>query len=98
MERAVAAPPNPDWEKSTACKAELLEGALPDRSHKAVSPESIRPQGLFKAEVIRRFKEPRQYHQVCSGHAASFERKQLGASFSGIQDVECLQWLLYIPL
>ena len=25
MERAVAAPPNPDWEKSTGGKAELLE-------------------------------------------------------------------------
>src|SRR5215469_2941607 len=81
MERAVAAPPNPDWEKSTAGKAELLERALLDRGHKAVSPESIRPQGLSKAEVIRRFKEARQDHQVCSGH---------GASFSGIQDFECL--------
>jgi len=90
MERAVAAPPNPDWEKSTAGKAELLERALLDRGHKAVSPESIRPQGLSKAEVIRRFKEARQDHQVCSGHAASFERTQLGASFSGIQDFECL--------
>src|SRR5215469_8917913 len=59
MERAVAAPPDPDWEKSTAGKAELLERALLDRSHKALSPESIRPQGLSKAEVIRRFKEAR---------------------------------------
>src|SRR5499427_184353 len=59
MELAVAAPPNPDWEKSTAGKAKLLERALLDRSHKAVSPESIRPQGLSKAEVIRRFKEAR---------------------------------------
>src|SRR5262249_30099907 len=53
MERAVAAPQNPDWEKSTAGKAERLEWALLDRSHKAVSPESIRPHGLSKAEVIR---------------------------------------------
>src|SRR5262249_21115154 len=52
MERAVAAPQNPDWEKSTAGKAELLQRILLDRSHKAVSPESIRPQGLSKAEVI----------------------------------------------
>ena len=64
MERAVAAPPNPDWEKSTAGKAELLERALLDRSHKAVSPESIRPQGLSKAEVIRRFTEARYLPRV----------------------------------
>src|SRR5215469_7837526 len=57
MERAVAAPPNPDGEKSTAGKTELLERALLDRRHKAVSPESIRPKGLSQAEVIRRFKE-----------------------------------------
>ena len=48
MERALAALPTPDWEKSTAGKAALLERALLDRSHKAVSPESIRPQGLSK--------------------------------------------------
>src|SRR5215831_10397214 len=59
MERALAEPPHPDCEKSTASKAELLERALLDRSHKAVSLESIRPQGLSKAEVIRRFKEAR---------------------------------------
>src|SRR5215467_7153905 len=46
MERALAAPSNPDREKRTAGNAELLERALLDRSHKAVSPESIRPQGV----------------------------------------------------
>ena len=91
MDRAVAAPRNPDWEKSTAGRAELLERALLDRNHKAVSPESIRPQGLSKNRGDSQVQRgARKDHRVCSGHAASFERTQLGASFSDLQDFECL--------
>src|SRR5205809_1067772 len=59
MQRALAAPPNPDWEKKTAGKTEFLERVMVDRSHKAIAPEPIRPQGLSKDEVIRRYKEAR---------------------------------------
>jgi hypothetical protein len=53
VESALAAAPNPDWQKATAGKTELLERVMPDRSHKATAPESVQPQaGLSKAEVI----------------------------------------------
>ena len=93
MERAVAAPPNPDWEKSTAGRAELLERALLDRSHKAVSPESIRPQGLSKADVIRRFKEAR----ATTIKFVQDTRLPL-KEHNSEQTLNAYQWLLYIPL
>src|SRR5579872_3889144 len=44
VERALASPPNPDWEMKTRGKSEFLEKVLVDRSHKAQAPEAIQPQ------------------------------------------------------
>jgi len=99
MERAVAAPPNPDWEKSTAGKAELLERALLDRSHKAVSPDSIWPQGLSKAEVIRRFKEARaKTIKFVQDTRLSLKAHNSEHPFPVFNALNAYQWLLYIGL
>ena len=99
MERAVAAPPNPDWENSTAGKAELLERALLDRNLKAVSPESIRPQGLSKAEVIRRFKEARaKTIKFVQDTQLPLKEHNSDHPFPVFQTLNAYQWLLYIPL
>src|SRR5438132_13568417 len=50
VEKAIASAPNPEWEKKTAGKTELLERVMVDRSHKAQAPEAIRPQGLSQTE------------------------------------------------
>ena len=98
-ERAVAAPPNPDCEKSTAGKAELLERALLDRSHKAVSPESIRPQGLSKAEVIRRFKEARaKTIKFVQDTQLPLTEHHPEHPFPVFKTLNAYHWLLYIPL
>src|SRR5215470_1455531 len=99
MERAVAAPPNPDWEKSTAGKAELLERSLLDRSHKAVSPASIRPQGLSKAEVIRRFKEARaKTIKFVQDTRLPLNEHNSEHPFPVFNALNAYQWLLYIAL
>jgi len=99
MERAVAAPPNPDWEKSTAGKSELLERTLLDRTHKAVSPESIRPQGLSKAEVIRRFNEARaKTIKFAQDTQLPLKEHTFDHSFPVFKTLNAYQWLLYIPL
>lgn len=99
MERALAAPPNPDWEKSTAGGAKLLERVLLDRSHKAVSPESIRPQGLSKAEVIRRFKEARA-KTIEFVHDTQVPLKEHNSEhpFPVFKTLNAYEWLLYISL
>jgi len=97
MERALAASPNPDSEKSTAGKAELLERALLDRRHKAVSPESIRPQGLSK--VIRRFKEARaKTIKFVQDTQLPLEEHNSEHPFPVFKTLNAYQWLLYIPL
>ena len=99
MERAVAAPPNPDWENSTASKAELLERALLDRSHKAVSPESIRPQGLSKAEVIHRFKEARaKTIEFVQDTQLPLKEHNSEHPFPVFKTLNACKWLLYISL
>src|SRR5258708_24163781 len=59
MQAALDAAANPEWEKKTAAKTAFLERVMVDRSGKAVAPEQIRPRGLSKDEVIRRYKEAR---------------------------------------
>src|SRR5262250_2462088 len=99
MESAIAAPQNPDCEKSTAGKAELLERALPDRSHKAVSPESIRPQGLSKAEVIRRFKEARaKTIKFVQDTQLPLKEHNSEHPLPIFKTLNAYQWLFYIPL
>ena len=59
-ERALAAPPNPDWEAKTRGKTEFIEKVMVDRSHKAQAPEQIVPHGkLTHEEVIQRYKAGR---------------------------------------
>jgi len=99
MERAVAAPPNPDWEKSNAGKAELLERALLDRSYKAVSPQSIRPRGLSKTEVIRRFKEARaKTIKFVQDTQLPLKEHTSEHPFPVFKTLNAYQWLLYISL
>jgi hypothetical protein len=59
--KAMDNPADPDWEKKTAGKTELLERVLPDRSRKVQAPEPLNPGAvsLSKAEVLRRFREGR---------------------------------------
>ena len=100
MERALAAPANPDWEKATAGKTELLEHVMPDRSHKAVAPESLQPQpGLSKAEVIRRFNELRaKTIKFAQETQAPLKEHTWEHPFPIFKTLNAYQWLIYIPL
>ena len=100
MERALAAPANPDWEKATAGKTELLERLMPDRSHKAVAPESLQPQpGLSKAEVIRRFNELRaKTIKFAQETQAPLKEHTWEHPFPIFKTLNAYQWLIYIPL
>src|SRR5437868_1652218 len=54
VERALAAPPNPDWEAKTRGKTEFLEKVMVDRSHKAQAPEQLVPDGGNSQEGHRK--------------------------------------------
>lgn len=99
VKKALASPVNPDWEKKTAGKTEFIERVMVDRSHKATAPEQIRPQGLSKEQVIRRFQEVR-------GETLKFARETQAVlkdhtsehPFPVFNTLNAYQWLIYVPL
>ena len=99
LELAMASPANPDWEKKTAAKTAFLERVLVDRSHKAVAPETIRPLGLPRDEVIRRYKEGRaKTLSFAQGTDAPLKEHTTEHPFPVFNTLNAYQWLLYIPL
>lgn len=99
VQRAIQSPPNPDWQAKTAGKTEFLEKVMVDRSHKATAPEQIRPQGLSKAEVIRRFKEARALTlQFAETTQIPLKEHTFDHPFPVFGTLNAYQWLIYIPL
>lgn len=99
VQRAIQLPPNPDWQAKTAGKTEFIEKVMLDRSHKATAPEQIRPQGLSKAEVIRRFKEARALSlQFAETTQIPLKEHTLDHPFPVFGTLNAYQWLIYIPL
>ena len=99
VQKAVASPANPDWEKKTAGKTELLERVMVDRSHKAQAPEAIRPQGLSQDEVIRRYKEARANTLAFAQQTdVALKEHTTEHPFQFFNTLNAYQWLIYIPL
>jgi hypothetical protein len=98
-EKALASPENPDWEKKTAGKSAFIERVMTDRSHKVTAPEAIRPTGLSREEVIRRYKEGRaktlmfirETDAPLNSHTAEHPFPVFGT-------LSAYQYILYIPL
>jgi hypothetical protein len=100
VQQALKSPANPEWEIKTAGKTDLLEKVLPDRSHKAVAPEQVQPEGrLSKTEVIHRFKELRaQTIHFAETTQAPLKEHTAEHPFPVFNTLNAYQWLLYIPL
>lgn len=99
VQRAIQNSADLGWEAATAGKTELLERAIVDRSHKALSPERLTPQGLSRAKAIRRFKEVRA-NTIRFADETQIPLKQHTAEhpFPIFKTLNAYQWLLYIPL
>jgi len=100
VELSIGAPRNPDWEKATAGKTELLERVMPDRTHKATAPDSVQPQGqLSKAEVIRQFNEVRaKTIKFAQETQVPLKEHTWEHPFPTFKTLNAYQWLIYIPL
>ena len=97
---AVAAPVNPDWFEQTKGKTEFLERIMPNRTGKAVAPESIVPAGKWtKEETLQRFLDARATTRkfIESTQVALFEHT-LEHPFPVFKTLNAYQWLIYIPL
>ena len=100
VERAVAAPPNPDWEAKTRGKTEFLEKVMVDRSHKAQAPEAIVPHGkLTHEEVIQRYKAGRaKTLKFAEETVLPLKEHTADHPFPVFGTLNAYQWLIYIPL
>jgi hypothetical protein len=99
VQRALQSPVNPDWQTKTAGKTEFIEKVMPDRSHKATAPEQIRPQGLSKEEVIKRFKAVRATTiQFAESTQIALKEHTYDHPFPIFGTLNAYQWLIYIPL
>jgi hypothetical protein len=99
VEKAVASPPNPDWEAQTERKTAFLERVMVDRSHKAQAPEAIRPVGLTRAQVLEKYKAARA-KTMKFAEETELPLKELTAvhPFPVFNTLNAYQWLIYIPL
>ncbi len=99
IQQAIQSPVNPGWESKTAGKAEMLERVMLDRTQKATAPESTQPQGLSKAEVVRRFKELRaQIIKFAEETQKPLNEHTADHPFPNFKTLNAYQWLLLVPL
>jgi hypothetical protein len=99
--KAMATDPNPDWEARTKGKTELLERALPDRSHKVQAPEPITPEHLTltREQVIARFRELRaKTIEFAETTQLPLKEHTTAGPFPVFDPLNAYQFLLYIPL
>jgi DinB superfamily len=100
VQRAVDAPPNPDWENKTRGKTEFIEKVMVDRSHKATAPEAIQPHAkMSREEVIQRYKEQRAHAiQFAEETQVALKEHTVDHPFPIFGTLNAYQWLIYVPL
>jgi hypothetical protein len=100
VQRAVDAPPNPDWETKTRGKTEFIEKVMVDRTHKATAPEAIQPHAkMSREEVIQRYKEQRAHAiQFAEETQVALKEHTVDHPFPVFGTLNAYQWLIYVPL
>jgi uncharacterized damage-inducible protein DinB len=100
FQKAVASPPNPDWETKTRGKTEFIEKVMVDRSHKAQAPEAIQPHAqISREEVIQRYKEMRAKElKIAEETEVALKEHTADHPFPIFGTLNAYQWLIYIPL
>jgi hypothetical protein len=100
VERALAAPVNPDWEAKTAKKEGLIEGPVAQRGGKARAPEPIQPIGknMSRAEIMKLLKEGREKSlKFTKETRADLKSHTADHPFPVFGTLNAYQWLLYVP-
>lgn len=100
MERALAAPINPDWETRSAGKEAVLDNVLAARKGKAQAPEPIQPlkRKMSRAEIMTLFKQGRaKTLKFIETTDQPLKAHTLDHPFPIFGTLNAYQWLLYIP-
>jgi DinB family protein len=100
MERALAAPVNPDWETKTNGKEKILDNLLAARMGKAQAPEPIQPlkRKMSRAEIMTMYKDGRaKTLKFIETTDQPLKAHTLDHPFPVFGTLNAYQWLLYIP-
>ena len=100
VERALAAPANPEWETKTANKLQRIEGPMAGRSGRAKSPDPIQPIGknMTRAEIMTLLKESRAKTMKFARETnADLKSHTLDHPFPIFGTLNAYQWLIYVP-
>jgi uncharacterized damage-inducible protein DinB len=93
-------PPDPDWEKKTGPKTDILLSVMAQRKGKATAPEEIQPTGkMTRADIMS------QYEKQRAATLKFVETTQIPLKehvaphpFPIFNPLNAYQWVLYIPL
>jgi hypothetical protein len=100
VERALAAPVNPEWETKTKGKTEFIEQVMAPRKGRAQAPEAIVPTGkMTKADFIKKYREIRAQTLKFAGTTDQpLKAHTTEHPFPVFGTLNAYQWLIYIPL
>ena len=100
VRKAVATPPNPEWEQQTGGKTEFLFRVLPARQGKAVAPDPIVPRELpTPARVKAQFARQRvEIVKFAAETRVPLKQHTIVHPFPIFGTLSAYQWLLYVPL
>ena len=103
-QRALATPPDPDWQEKTKGKSQLLLRVMPNRSPGgaggASAPQEVRPRNdVSRAEIVRRFRtlydEIRAYVKTTD---QPLKQHIEDHPFPIFGSLNAYDWILYVPL
>ncbi|MEK6289207.1 MAG: DinB family protein [Acidobacteriota bacterium] len=100
MERALAAPINPDWETKSAGKEAILDNLLAARKGKAQAPEPIQPlrRKMSRADIMTLLKEGRaKSMRFIETTELPLKAHTLDHPFPVFGTLNAYQWFVYIP-
>jgi hypothetical protein len=100
VKKAMASPPNPDWEAKTKGKTEFIERVMAPRLGKAQAPESVVPGGhMTAAQVRERFESQRvEIAKFASESTEALKEHTTDHPFPVFSTLNAYQWLIYLPL
>lgn len=100
MERAIAAPVNPDWETKSAGKEAKLDNLLAARVGKAQAPEPIQPlkRKMSRADIMTLLKDGRAKSlKFIETTDLPLKAHTLDHPFPVFGTLNAYQWFVYIP-
>jgi hypothetical protein len=100
VQKAVASPPNAEWEEKTKGKTEFIERVMAPRLGKASAPEPIVPSGKLTQTQVREtfLKQRAEIEKFAKETQAELKQHTQEHPFPVFGTLNAYQWLIYIPL